>query len=173
MSPLSLRSNTGSFEPSLMLTLSCRRNSSRSIMIKRCPIYWRSVIHITPVSLEQLWCVLAKPSILSAKAINPRKTSHKSPLHSAPTAPIHTFPTVTTALCRMSSVNAVLKKVTGRQSATVLVLPANNPLSLMELRRPPTVDAVERKRKLIWFKLTLRKHPHVMSCLSMQLIVEL
>ena len=65
------------------------------------------------------------------------------------------------------------KKVTGMQSAAALVLPANNPLSLIEMRRPPIIDAMKRGRKLIWYKLTLRKHPHVMSCLLMQSIVEL
>ena len=79
---------------------------------------------------------------------------------------------MTTALCRMPAARDVLKKVTGMPSATVLVLPANNPLSLIELRRPSIIDAMERGRKLTWYKLTLRKHPHVMSCLSMQLIVE-
>ena len=57
---------------------------------KRCHIYWRLVIHITPLSLEQLQHVLVKPSIPSTKAISPRKTSNKGLLHSAPTAPIHT-----------------------------------------------------------------------------------
>ena len=46
MLPLSLRSNAGSFEPSLMLTSSCRRNSSRSVIRKRCHIYWRLVVHM-------------------------------------------------------------------------------------------------------------------------------
>ena len=34
----------------------------------------------------------------SSKAVSPRKTSHKSPLHSAPTAPIHTLLAMTTTL---------------------------------------------------------------------------
>ena len=66
---------------------------------------------------------------------------------------------MTTALNKMLSTRAVLKKVTGMQSAAVLVLRANNPLSPMELRRPPVIDTVKRGRKLIWYKLTLRKHP--------------
>ena len=170
----SLRSNAGSFGPSQMLTLSCRRNSSRSVAIKRCHIYWRLVVHITPLSMEQLWCVLIKPSMPSAKAVSPIKTNHKSPLHRAQTAPIHTLLGVTTALHGVLSVMAVPKKVTGMQSATALVLLANNSLSLMEWRRPPVIDAlVERGRKLIWYMLTLRKHPHAMSCLLMQLIEEL
>ena len=44
-------------------------------------------------------------------------------------------------------------------SAAVLVVPANNPLSPMELRRPPIINAMERGIKLTWYKLTLRKHP--------------
>ena len=137
MPPSSLRSKAGSFKPFQMLTLSCRRNSSRSI-VKKDYIYWRLVVHIMPLSLEQLQCVLVKPSMPSTKAVSPRKTSHKSPLHSPPTAPIHTFLAVTTALCGMPSAGAVLKRVTGMQSATALVLLANIPLSLMELRRPPS-----------------------------------
>ena len=172
MLPLSLRSNTGSFEPSLIPTLSCRRNSSRSVVRKRYHIYWRLVICIMPLSPEQLQCVLVKPYMPSAKAISPRKTSHKSLPHSAPTVPIHTPLAMTTALHRMPSAQAALKKVTGMQSATVLVLLANNPLSLMELRRPPIINAEERGRNLTWYKLTLRKCPHVMSCSSMQLLVE-
>ena len=112
---------------------------------KRCHIYLRLAVCIMPLSLEQLQCVLVKPSTPSAKAVKPRKTSHKSPLHSAPTAPIHTQLAVTTALHEMLSARAVLKKVTGMQSATVLVLPANNPLHLMDLRSPPIVDAIEWK----------------------------
>ena len=62
----------------------------------------------------------------------PIKTNHKSPLNSAPTAPIYTFLAMTTALCGVLSARAGPKKVTGMQSATALVLPANNSLSLME-----------------------------------------
>ena len=160
---LSLRSNAGSFEPSLMLTSSCKRNSSRSVMRKRCHIYWRLVICIVPLSLKQLQCVLVKPYIPSTKAVSPRETSHKSLLHSALTPPIHAM---TTALHRMPSARAVLKKVPGMPSATALVMPANNPLSLNELRRPPIIDTMEGGRKLTWYKLTLRKHPDLMSCSS-------
>ena len=116
MPPLNLRSNAGSFEPFQMPTLSWGRNSSRSIMQKKCHIYWRLVIHVTPLSLEWLQCVLVKPSTPSAKAISPRKTSHKSPLLSAPTAPVHTLLAMATALHGMLSAKAVLKKVTGMQS---------------------------------------------------------
>ena len=173
MLPLSLRSNAGSFDPSLMPTSSCRRNSLRSVMRKRCHIYWRLVICNMPLSLEQLQCVPVKPYMPSAKAVSPRETSHKSPLHSAPTVPIYTLLAMTTALCRTPSAKAALKKVTGMPSTAALVLPANNPLSPMELRRPTIIDAVERGRKLIWYKLTPRKCPHVISCLLMQSIVEL
>ena len=173
MPPLRLRSNTGPSEPSLMLTLSCGRNSSRSIMRKKYHIYWRLVTCTMLLSPEQLQCVLVKPYMPSAKAINPRRTSHRSPLHSAPTAPIHTPLAMTTALHGMPSAKAVLKRVTGMQSATALALLANNPLSLMELRRPPIIDAMERGRKLMWYRSALRKHPHVMSFSLMQSIVEL
>ena len=80
---------------------------------------------------------------------------------------------MTTTLCRTPSARAVQKKVTGMQSAAVLVLPANNPLSPIELRRPPIINSVESGRKPIWYKLTLRKQPHVMSCSSTLSIVEL
>ena len=144
MLPSSLRSNAGSFEPSLMLTSICGRNFSRSIVRERYHIYWRLVICIMPLSLEQLQCVLAKPSTPSTKAVSPRKTSHKSLLPSAPTAPVHTLLAVTTALCRMLSARVVLKKVIGMQSVAALVLLANKPLSLMQLRRSPVIDTVER-----------------------------
>ena len=90
MLPLSLRSNAGSFEPSLMPTSSCGRNSLKSVMRRKCHIYWRLVICIMPLNLEQLQCMPVKPYMPSAKAVKPRKTSHKSLLHSASTAPIHT-----------------------------------------------------------------------------------
>ena len=48
------------------------------------------------------------------------------------------------AICKSCS-----EKVTGMQSATVLVLPVNNPLSLMELRGLPVIDAMERGRKVM------------------------
>ena len=121
-----------------MLTSSCRRKCSRSTMKKEYHIYCRLVICIMPLGLEWLQCVLVKPSLPSAKAINPRRTSHRSALHSAPTAPNHTRLAVTTALYKMPSARAVPKKVTGMQSATALVLLANIPLSPMELRRPPS-----------------------------------
>ena len=120
-----------------MPTLSCGRNSSRSVMRKRCHIYWRLFICIMPLSLEQLQCVLVKPSTPSAKAVSPRKASHKSLLLSAPTAPIHTFPGCAHCLGQNVICKSCSKKVTGIQSATVLVLLANNLPSPMELRRPP------------------------------------
>ena len=39
--------------------------------------------------------------------------------------------------------------------------------------KTPIINAVERGRKLMWYQLTLRKHPHTMSCSLMQSIVEL
>ena len=146
MWPSSLRCNAGSIGPSQVLTSSCGRNSSRSVMIKRCHIYWRLVICIMPLSVEQLQCVLVKPSMPSTKATSPIKINHKSPLHSAPTAPIHTFLAMTTALHRVLSARAVPKKVNGMQSAAALVLLANKSLSLMELIRPPIINVMERGR---------------------------
>ena len=136
MPPLSFRSNTGSFEPSLMPTLSCGRNSSKLVMRKRCHNYWGLVICIMSLNLEPLLCVLVKPHMPSTKAINPRETNHKSLFHNAPTAPIHTLLAMTTALHGMPSARAVVEKVTGKHSAAALVLLANNPLSMMELRKP-------------------------------------
>ena len=66
-------------------------------------------LHIMPLSLEQLWCVLVKPYMPSTKADSPRKTSHKSLFHSAPTAPVHISLAMTTGLHRTLSANAVLK----------------------------------------------------------------
>ena len=73
-------------------------------------MYWRSVVHTMPLSPEQLQCVLVKLSIPSAKVISPRRTSHKSLLHSAPTAPIHTLLAMTTTLHRMPSCKGCSKK---------------------------------------------------------------
>ena len=133
MLPLSLMSNTCSFEPSLMPTLSYRRSSSRSIMTKKYPIYWRSVAHITPLNLERLQCVLARPSMPFAKAVILRRASHRSVPHSAPTAPTHTSLAMTTDPHGMPSAMAVPKEATGMQSATALALWANMLPSLMEL----------------------------------------
>ena len=96
-------------------------------MTKKYQIYWRSVVHITPLSLEWLQCVPVKPSMPSTKVINLRRTSHRSVPHSAPTAPAHC--PAWNAICKGCS-----KKVTGMPNATVLVLPANSPLNPMELR---------------------------------------
>ena len=113
MLPLSLRSNAGSFKPSLMLTLSWGRNSSRSVMTKKYHIYWRSVTHIMLLSLDQLQCVPVKPSTPSAKAVSPRRTSQRSAPHNAAAAPVHTPLAMTTALHGMPSTKAVPKKATG------------------------------------------------------------
>ena len=147
-----------------LLKVSCQKKVS--YLLEIC-------LHIMPLSLEQLWCVPVKPYTPSIKAISLGKTSHKNPLLSAPAAPIHTLLAMTIALHRMPSAKAVQRKVAGMQSAAILVLPANNPLSPTKLRRPIIVNAMEKWRKLIWYKLTLRKCPHAMSCLSMQSIVEL
>ena len=96
-------------------------------------------LHVVLLSLEWLQYMPVKPYTPSTKAVNPRKTSHKSSLHSAPTVPVHTLLAVTTALCRIPSAKAVPKKVTGMQSATTLVLLANNPLKLKKLRKPPSL----------------------------------
>ena len=137
MLPLSLRSNPGSFKPSLMLTLSCGRNSSRSIM--------KNVSHLLEISHMYYTIESGAAAMCAGKAIHtlhqghqPQKNKPQKSPHSAPTAPVHTLLAMTTALCRMPSARAVLKEVTGRQSATALILLANKPLSLMELRRPPS-----------------------------------
>ena len=103
-----------------------------------------------PLSLEQLQCVLIKPSMPSAKVISLRKRSHKSLLHSVPTASVHTLLAMTTALYGMPSAKAVLKKVTVVQSAAALVLLdmlANNSLSPMELRRHPCPQCCGKGKK--------------------------
>ena len=155
MLPLSLRSNTGSFKPSQMPTSSCGRNSSRSVVRKRCHIYWRLVIH----TLYQ-GCQPQKNK--------PQKPASQCPNYTHSHLPSHDNCPAWNAICKTCS-----KKGHWHASATVLVLLANNPLSPMELRRPPIINAMERERKWIEYRLTPRRHPHVMSYLSMQLIVEL
>ena len=103
--------------------------------------------------------VMVKPYMPSTKAISPRKTSHKSPLHSAPTAPVHTLLAMTTALHEMLSARAVLKEVTGMQSATVLILPANNLLRLMELRRPPYCPHCGKGKKADMVQINIEEAP--------------
>ena len=78
---------------------------------------------------EQLQCVLARPSMPSAKAINLRRANHRSVPHSAPTAPAHTPLAMTTVLHGMPPAMAVPKEATGVQSATALALCANTPLT--------------------------------------------
>ena len=83
----------------------------------------------------------------SAKAISHIKTGHnKSPLqcpnYTHSHSPGHNNCPACNAICKGCS-----KKVTGMQSATALAMPANIPLSLMELRRPPVVDAHGKGKK--------------------------
>ena len=66
--------------------------------------------------------MLVRPSTPSVKAISPKETNHRSPLHSVPTAPVHTLLAMTTAWHGMPSAKAVLKMVTGMKSATGLIL---------------------------------------------------
>ena len=85
------------------------------------------------LNLEWLQCVLARPSMSSAKATNLRRASHRSVPHSAPTAPTHTPLAVTTVPHGTPSAMAVPKETPGTQSAAALVLQANTLLSLMKL----------------------------------------
>ena len=103
---------------------------------KKYLTYWRSVAHIMPLDQGQLQCVLARPSMPSAKAVNLRRASRRSVPHSAKTAPTHTLLAVTTVLHGMPPAMAVPKEATGTQSAAALVLQANTLLNLMELWRP-------------------------------------
>ena len=105
---------------------------------KKVSIYWRLVIHIMLLSPEQLQCALAKPFTLSSRDVSPINSLYISWFHSAATVPIHTLLAMTSALHSMLSARVVPRKATGRQSATAVVLPASNSLSLMELRSPPS-----------------------------------
>ena len=112
------------------------KSSSRWIMTKKYPTYWRSVTCTMMLNLEWLQCVLAIPPMPSAKAINLRRASHRRVPHSAPTVPTHTPLAMTTVLHGMPFATAVPKEATGMQSTTALVLWANMPLSQMKLWRP-------------------------------------
>ena len=141
---------------------------------------WKKVSHLLEISHTYYAVESGVAAMHAGKAIHalwqghqpqknkPQKFTSQCPkcTHSHP--PGHDSCLAWNVICKGCS-----KKVTGMQSAAVLVLLANNPLSLMELRRPPIIDVMGRGRKLIWYKWTLRKHPHVMSCLLMWSIVEL
>ena len=121
-----------------MPTLNCRRNYSRSIMKK--------VSHLLEISHTYYAIESGAAVVCGGKAIHTLHQGHQpqknKPQRSAsqdPTAHVHTLLAVTTALYGMLSAKAVLKKATGMQSAAVLVLPASNPLSPMELRRLPSL----------------------------------
>ena len=49
-----------------------------------CPIYWRLVIHIMPLSLEQLQCAWVKPYMPSTKADQPQKNKPQQPASQCP-----------------------------------------------------------------------------------------
>ena len=111
---------------------------------KKYPTYWRSVACIMQLNQEQLWCVLARLSMPSAKAVTLRRASHRS-VHTAPT---HTPLAVTTVLHGMPPVMAVPREATGMQSVTALVLWANMLLNPMELWRPPVIDTGKMRGEL-------------------------
>ena len=140
----------------------------------------KNVSHLLEISCTYYVTKSRAAVVCAGKAIHALCQGHQ-PQKNKPQKPTsqclncsHSHPrAVTTVLHKMLSARAVLKKVTGMPSTAVLVLPANNPLCPMELRRHPIINAMERGRKLIWYKLMLRKLPHAMSCSLMQLIVEL
>ena len=113
MQLLSLRSSTGWFVPFQMVTLSCRRNFSRSDTIGLIHIYWRSAIHTMPLSLELLQCVLAKPSMQSRSPINLRSNYSCNP-HSARISHANTHLDMTIALLESLSAKVVWKEDIGR-----------------------------------------------------------
>ena len=99
--------------PFQMVTLSCRRNFSRSVVIKVFHIYWRSAIHTMPLSQELLQCVLAKPSMQSRSLINLRSSCRSIP-HSARIVHTSTHLGVTIAqlACLKVCLQGLLKKRT-------------------------------------------------------------
>ena len=115
---------------------------------KKYPTYWRSVACIMLLNLEQLQCVPARPSMPSAKAVNLRRSSHRSVPHSVQTAPAHTPLAMTTVPHGTPFAMAVPKEATGAQSAAALVLQANMLLSQMELQRPPITNTSKKGGEL-------------------------
>ena len=143
MPPLSLRSNAGSFKPSQMSTLSCRRNSSKSVVKK--------VSHLLQISHTYYAVESGVAAMHAGKAIHalhkgcqpqknkPQKSASHCPNCAHSHHPGYDNCPAWNAICKCCS-----EKVTGMQSATVLALLANNPLSPMELRRPTIINTVER-----------------------------
>ena len=103
-----------------MVTLSCRRNFSRSVVTRVSHIYWRSGIHTMPLSLELLQCVLAKASIQCRSPINLKSTHRRIP-HSAKIADASTHLDVTIALLKILSASArvVWRKDIGKPTTPV------------------------------------------------------
>ena len=111
----------------------------------------KKVSHLLEISCMYYAIESGVAGMCASKAIHdlcqgqqPQKNKLQNVSHNAPIAPINTPLAVTTALHRMPSAEAVLRKVTGMPSATALVLWANSLPSLMQLRRAPIIDAVER-----------------------------
>ena len=128
-------------------------NGSDAIMFKvQCRLIWSSpdanielwkellkVNHNKKVSdLLEISCMYyviesGAAAMWASKAINLRKASHRSVPHSAPTAPAHTHPAMTSVLHGTPPAMAVPEEVIGMQSATALAVQANMLLSPMEL----------------------------------------
>ena len=142
-------------------------------MTKKYHIYLKSVIHIMPLSLEWLQCVLVKPSTPSTKAVNLQRTSHKSVPHNAPTAPIHTPMAVTTAWHGMPSAKVVPKKRSLACKVPQLWYCCQQPAKSngAEKARPSLMPWKGEKADII--QVSTEETPHMMSCSSMWSIVEL
>ena len=154
-----------------MLTLSCGRNSSRSVATKRYHIYWRLVIHIMPLSLKPLQCMLVKPYMPSAKAVSPRKTTHKSLLLSAPTAPVHT-PWQGQLSCTDHHLQRLFKK--GHWHAKC----HSSGTASQQPTKPNGAEAHHHKchgkgKKADMVQVNTEEAPPTTNCSSMQLILEL
>ena len=66
-----------------------------------------------PLNQDQLQCVLARPSMPSAKAVNLRRASHRRVPHSAPTTPTHNPLAMATVLHGTPPATAVPREATG------------------------------------------------------------
>ena len=109
--------------------------------------------------MEWLQCVLARPSMPFAKAVNFRRPRHRRVPYTAPTVPIHTPLAITTVPHGMPSATAVPKEATDMQSAAALVLWAKKLLSQMELPKAPHHQCQENGKRADIVQVSTKETP--------------
>ena len=137
-------------------------------MEKRYHIYWKLVVHI----MSGAAAICAGKAIhalhqgLQVQKNKPQKSASQCPksasqcpncTHSHP--PCHDNCSAQNAICKGCS-----KKGHWHAKCHTSGTASQQPITLDGAEKAPIIIAMERGRKLIWYKLTLNKHPHAMSC---------